>query len=171
MYILKVNDQQLEIKHYTVQRFTNDGHLLLTASIQKDSKTGNEMDALCDYIQDNAPVIAVYDKNDEKVQSLEGFRLKPIYGRSTDGATWELSIENSSELEYQYGLLRDRTAALEQENAALRAANEAQATVVADLNLQLLMVQMAAAELYEQSRAAEEPVESTEPEAAESEGE
>ena len=205
MYIL-VNDQKIEITATPkVQRFNSDGHLLLTVFIPKDGKTADEMDALCDYIAENAPVIGVYDGNDEKVQSLEGFKLQPTFHRSKDGATWELSIENSSELEYQYGLLRDRTASLEQSNAeqakvideqakaiteqATVINNQAkaiddQAAVIENLNQQLLMVQLAAAELYEQSMAVEEPVEepteepaeevteeTTEPEAAESEAE
>lgn len=171
MYIL-VNEQKIEITSQTVKRYNSDGHLLLTVLLPKESKTADEMDALCDYIAENAPVIAVYDENDEKVQSMEGFKLQPIFNRSKDGVSWELNIENASELEYQYGLLRDRTASLEQANADQAKVISDQAAVIENLNTQLLMVQLAAAELYEKSLEAEEVTEeTTEPEAAESEAE
>lgn len=82
------------------------------------------------------------------------------------------------------GNVIERNLTEQEQIAALRQANADQAAVIEDLNTQLLMVQLAAAELYEQSRAAEEPAteatenleevteepaESTEPEAAGSE--
>lgn len=72
------------------------------------------------------------------------------------------------------GNVIERNLTEQEQIETLQRANAEQAAVIADLNQQLLMVQLAAAELYEQSRAAEtteEPVETTEPEAAESEGE
>lgn len=184
MYIL-VNERKIEITYKNVQRFNYDGHVLLTVRIPKESMTADQVDELCDYIKENAPAIEVYDANDEKVQTLTGFKVKPTFKRSEDGATWELNIENGSEMEFQYGLLKDRADALEKANAALVKANNDQAAVIENLNMQLLMVQLAAAELYEKSQAAEapaedvteepatesteEPEETTEPEAAESE--
>lgn len=183
MYIL-VNEQKIEITYKNVQRFNYDGHVLLTVRIPKESMTADQVDELCDYIKASAPTIEVYDENDEKVQTLTGFEIKPIFKRSEDGLTWELNIENKSEMGFQYGLLLDRAEALEKDNAAKDQLIRDQAAAIDNLNMQLLMVQLAAAELYEQSMAAaapseepatestEEPVEeTTEPEAAESEGE
>lgn len=170
MYIL-VNEQKIEITYKNVQRFNYDGHVLLTVRIPKESMTADQVDQLCDYIKANAPTIEVYDDNDEKVQTLTGFEIKPIFKRSDDGLTWELNIENKSEMGFQYGLLLDRAEALEKENAAKDQVIRDQAAAIENLNMQLLMVQLAAAELYEKSQAAEEPVETTEPETAESEAE
>lgn len=161
MYIL-VNEQQIEITSKKVQRFNNDGHLLLTVSIVKENITANELDELCDYIKENAPTIAVYDDNGEKVETLTGFRLKARFGRNEAGTAWKLEIENSSELEYQYGLLLDRAEALEKLTTDQAATIERQNATIDSLNQQLLVVQLAAADLYEQSLAAESTEENTE---------
>ena len=167
MYIL-VNEKQIEITSHKVKRFTNDGHLLLTVFIPKENMTGNGMDALCDDIEENAPAITVYESDGEIVQTMTGFKIKPTFRRTEDGTAWELNIENASELEYQYGRLQDRAAALEKLNKEQAQLISKQAAAIDNLNSQLLVVQLAAAELYEKSLQAEATEETTEEPAEES---
>lgn len=123
MYIL-INEQKIEITSKSVKRFNNDGHLLLTVVIPKENISAGDLDTLVTEIKENAPTIEVYE-NEEVVQTLTGFKLTPVFALSKDGLSWELSIENSSELEYQYGRLKDRADALEKSNTE-------QALVIAD---------------------------------------
>ncbi len=123
MYIL-VNEKQIEITSKSVRRFNNDGRLLLSVVIPKENISAGDLDILVTEIKESAPTIEVYE-NEEVVQTLTGFKLTPVFALSKDGLSWELSIENSSELEYQYGLLKDRADALEKANAD-------QALVIAD---------------------------------------
>lgn len=163
MYVL-VNEQRIDIKSYKVKRINTDGHLLLTVFIAKETKTGNELDELCDYIELATPKLFVYDDASEKVETLTGFRLKARFGRNEDGTAWKLEIENSSELEYQYGLLLDRAEALENQNKEQAATIQTQAATISSLNQQLLVLQLAAADLYEKNLkvdATETPVEET----------
>lgn len=154
MHIL-VNDQQIAIISKSVKRFNSDGHLLLTVFITKTEKTGNELDELCDYINANAPDIFVCDNSGAKEETLTGFRLKARFGRNEDGTAWKLEIENSSELEYQYGRLLDRAEALETLAKEQAETIQTQTAFIENLNQQLLVVQMAAADLYEKNMAAE----------------
>lgn len=161
MYIL-VNEQQIEIKDKKVNRSSSDGRVILTVYIPKQNITADELDVLCDYIKDNEPKIVIYDDDGEKVETLTGFKLKARFARNEDGTVWNLIIENRSELEYQYGLLLDRAEALEKLTTDQAAIIERQNATIDSLNQQLLVVQLAAADLYEQSLAAESTEENTE---------
>lgn len=118
MYIL-INEQQIGVVDKpTVTRSKYDGTDTFKAIIPKENLTAAEIEELCAYIRENAPVIELYD-NDEKVQTFDGFSLYPVYAPSKDNTVWYLTIENESELKYQYGLLKDRAEKLEKENATL----------------------------------------------------
>lgn len=118
-YKILVNDQSIDITSYSVKRVKIDGRLLLTAIIPKENISAGDLDTLCSEIEANAPTIGIYDTDlEETVQTLTGFKLTPVFALSKDRTAWELSIENSSELEYQYGLLKQRADDLEKANAS-----------------------------------------------------
>lgn len=128
---LQINNTNIEITSKNVRRFNNDGRLLLTVTIPKENISAGDLDILCSEIEANAPVIKIYE-NEEIVQTLTGFRVSPIFSLSKDRTSWELSIENSSELEYQYGLLKDRADALEKANADQARVIESQGASIAE---------------------------------------
>lgn len=133
MHIL-VNEQSIEITKHNIVRTTIDGHLTLTAFIPKDNISANDLVTLCTEIEANAPTITVYE-NEEVVQILTGFKLYPVFALSKDHTSWELTIENSSELEFQYGLLKQRADNLEKANADQAQKIESQDQIIATLTL------------------------------------
>ena len=126
MYIL-INGQQIGVENKpTVTRSTMDGHLTFKVIIPKENLTVTEIAELHAYIKANAPVIEFYNDNEEKVQTFEGFNLYPLYSPNREDTAWELTIENESELKYQYGLLKNRAEALEKQSVELHGVITAQ---------------------------------------------
>ena len=111
-----INEQSIDIIDYSVQRSRLDGHLTLTVKVPMENISAGDLVTLVNYIKTDAPAIVVYE-DDKAVQTLTGFKLTPFFALAKDGLTWELSIENSSELEFQYGLLKQRADNLERLNA------------------------------------------------------
>lgn len=121
MYIL-INGTRFEISDYGVQRNKITGQLVLTVTMPKESATAVQMDELCTTIKETAPDIVVYNDNDEVVQTLKGFALEPVFGLTKNG-TWELVVENKSELEYQYQMLVEENEALKAQTQTLEEQN------------------------------------------------
>lgn len=130
MYIL-INEQSITITKHKVVRSTIDGHLTLTVWIPTENITPDDLFILCTTIEETAPTIKVYE-NEDVVETLTGFKLYPVFALSKDRTSWELSIENSSELEYQYGLLKQRADDLEKANASQALVIKSQGTTIAE---------------------------------------
>lgn len=111
-----INNQSIGITDYNIRRLKIDGRDILTVTIPKENISAGDLDILCSEIEANAPVITVTEDG-ETVQTLTGFRLHPIFGLCSDRISWELKIENESELAFQYGLLKQRADDLEKANA------------------------------------------------------
>ena len=149
MYIL-INEQQIGVvKMPTVTRSTMDGHLTFKAVIPKENLTATEIAELHAYIKANGPVIEFYNDNAEKVQTFEGFNLYPIYSPNREDTAWELTIENESELKYQYGLLKNRAETLEKQNAELTSAVNSHANVITEQYATITALELQNRELNE----------------------
>lgn len=120
MHIL-INETQIAITNYVVNRNRITGQLVLTVTIPKENLTAVEIDELRTNIKNNAPTITVYNDNNEVVQTLTGFALEPNYGTKDD--SWELTVENKSELEYQYQKLIEENEALKTTTMTLEEQN------------------------------------------------
>ena len=121
MFIL-INETRHEINEYGVQRNKITGQLVLTVKMPKESATAVQMDELCTLLKETAPDIVVYNDNEEVVQTLKGFALEPVFGLTKFG-TWELIVENKSELEYQYQMLVEENEALKAQTQTLEEQN------------------------------------------------
>lgn len=128
---IKINNQQIEIIDYNIRRLKIDGRDILTVTISKENISAGDLDILCSEIEANAPVITVTE-DEETVQTLTGFRLHPIFGLCSDRTSWELKIENESELAFQYGLLKQRADELEKANADQARVIESQGAIIAE---------------------------------------
>lgn len=128
---IKINNQQIEIIDYNIRRLKIDGRDILTVTIPKENISAGDLDILCSEIEANAPVITVTE-DEETVQTLTGFRLHPIFGLCSDRTSWELKIENESELAFQYGLLKQRADELEKANADQARVIESQGAIIAE---------------------------------------
>lgn len=133
MHIL-INEKQIAITNYVVNRNRITGQLVLTVTIPKENLTAVEIDELRAEIKNNAPAITVYNDNNEVVQTLTGFALEPNYG--TKGESWELTVENKSELEYQYQKLVEENEALKTTTQTL----EEQNTVLTECLIEMSML-------------------------------
>ncbi len=126
-----INNQSIGITDYNVRRLKIDGRDILTVTIPKENISAGDLDILCSEIEANAPVITVTE-DEETVQTLTGFRLHPIFGLCSDRTSWELKIENESELAFQYGLLKQRADDLEKANADQARVIESQGATIAE---------------------------------------
>ena len=133
MHIL-INEKQIAITSYVVNRNRITGQLVLTVTIPKENLSAVEIDKLRAEIKNNAPAITVYNDNNEVVQTLTGFALEPNYG--TKGESWELTVENKSELEYQYQKLVEENEALKTTTQTL----EEQNTVLTECLIEMSML-------------------------------
>lgn len=132
MHIL-INETQIAITNYVVNRNRITGQLVLTVTIPKENLTAVEIDELRTEIKNGAPAITVYNDENEVVQTLTGFALEPNYG--TKGDAWELTVENKSELEYQYQKLVEENEALKAQTQTL----EEQNTMLTDCIIEMSM--------------------------------
>lgn len=126
-----VNEQSINVTKHKVVRNPSDGRVTLTVWIPKENISAGDLDTLCNTIEETAPTIRVTE-NEEVVQTLTGFKLYPVFGLAKDRITWELVIENGSELEYQYGLLKQRADDLEKANASQALLIESQGATIAE---------------------------------------
>lgn len=122
MHIL-VGETRVDIINYGVQRDRITGRLILTVTMLKENITATELDTLCTTIKDTAPEIIVYGDDGEMVQKLVGFALMPVFGLTKNG-TWEVVVENKSELEYQYQTLLEENAVLKAQTQTLEEQNQ-----------------------------------------------